>query len=134
MQMTLSWPSLTHWHMHMVPSREWKTPRSVCSIAYWPAIGNLDGTCFWYFGWYDAEMAADVRLPASWIARQLWIMVVVPNRCSQAPGADPTNWLCASGNPSPAWHPNGTLYAAVRAADRSDLWLATTLSAEGGKG
>ena len=27
---------------------------------------------------------------------------------------DPYAWNCASGNPSPAFHPNGTLYAAVR--------------------
>ena len=27
---------------------------------------------------------------------------------------DPYSWHCASGNPSPAYHPNGTLYAAMR--------------------
>lgn len=29
-------------------------------------------------------------------------------------GKDAYHWRCASGNPSPAWHPNGTLYAAMR--------------------
>jgi hypothetical protein len=28
--------------------------------------------------------------------------------------ADPYSWHCASGNPSPAFHPNGTLFAAMR--------------------
>lgn len=27
---------------------------------------------------------------------------------------DPYHWACASGNPSPAYHPNGTLFAAMR--------------------
>merc|ERR1712066_913067 len=29
-------------------------------------------------------------------------------------GKDPWRWSCASGNPSPAFHPNGTLFAAMR--------------------
>ena len=29
-------------------------------------------------------------------------------------GTDPQYWRCASGNPSPAWHPNRTLFAVMR--------------------
>ena len=30
-----------------------------------------------------------------------------------SPGKDPHSWRCTSANPSPAWHPNGTLFAAM---------------------
>ena len=30
------------------------------------------------------------------------------------PGSSPYSWHCASGNPGPAYHPNGTLFAAMR--------------------
>ena len=32
----------------------------------------------------------------------------------QLRGVSGYDWNCASGNPSPAYHPNGTLYAAMR--------------------
>eukprot|EP00040_Diaphanoeca_grandis_P019234 m.101357 g.101357 ORF g.101357 m.101357 type:complete len:436 (-) comp27326_c1_seq2:120-1427(-) len=36
---------------------------------------------------------------------------------------DPYSWHCASGNPSPAWHPNGTLFAAMR---QNTCWKSQT--------